>query len=121
VQHALDQRGDLLGRGGGKGAAPRRMPEQAACAVMQVARLPAPGPWLAFAGRSVDRHRPRAGRRQQHDPSPPDVVLRALAVGDHAFEPLPLARPEPDLNAFPHAPRPAALRDQENLQRRSSQ
>jgi hypothetical protein len=48
------------------------------------------------------------------------IPVRALAVRDHAFEPLPVARPEPDLNAFPHAPSLAGLRHQGTHQRRSN-
>jgi len=40
VQRALDHRGDLLGRGGGKGAAARGIPEQDVGAVPYLARLP---------------------------------------------------------------------------------
>lgn len=118
MQRALDHRSDLFGRDSGESTAAWGIPEQALGAVLHVARLPAPDRRLAFARSRPDRHRPCAVRSHQHDTRTPDMVLRALAVGNHLFEPLPLARPEPDLNTFPHAYRFAHPRQHGNhLQR----
>jgi hypothetical protein len=109
VQGALDGGGHLLGRGGGRGggegAASGWIAEQPGCAALHVARLPAPDGRLAFPRGGTDRRCARAVRGHQHDPRPPDMVLPALANCDHTFQPLPVARAEPNLNAFPHAPR----------------
>jgi hypothetical protein len=59
----------------------------------------------AFEGCRAGRHRARAVRRQQLDPRTPNLVLRALAVADRVFEPVPVAGPRTDLDSSPHTPK----------------
>jgi hypothetical protein len=82
-----------------------RLVQQTLDAFGHKARLPAPDCRLAFAGLPLDRHRPDPRSAQQHDPSPPHVLLRAIPRADHGLQPFPIARPKPDFNAFPHPAR----------------
>ncbi len=84
---------------------PRGLVQQAVDALGQNARLPAPDRRLALAGLPLDRHRADPIGAQQHDPSPPHMLLRAVARSDYGFQPFPVARTKPDLNAFPHPAR----------------
>jgi hypothetical protein len=84
--------------------------QQAVDAFGHEARLPAPDRRLAFAGLPLDRHRAYPFGAQQHNPRSPDMLLRAVPRADHRFQPLPVARTKPDLNAFPHPARLAYLR-----------
>ena len=48
---------------------------------LQVARLPAPDAGLGLAGLAHDRDGTPPIGEQQHDPRPPDMLLRAVPVG----------------------------------------
>ena len=100
----------------GLAPATRRILEQTVETGAHVSLLPAPDRRLALARRRADRHRAVAVRRQQHDPRTPRVLLRAHPIGHHPFQPFPIPRPKPDLNALPHPPRFAHLGQQGILQ-----
>jgi len=66
------------------------------------ARLPAPDRRFAFAGPPLDLHRADAVSTQQHDPSPPHMLLWTIARSNNGFEPVAITRPETDLNTRSH-------------------
>jgi hypothetical protein len=66
------------------------------------ARLPAPDRRLAFAGSSLDPHRADTVSTQQHDPSPPHMLLWTIPRSNNGFEALAITRPETDLNTSSH-------------------
>jgi hypothetical protein len=102
LDHRRRQR-RLAGRAGG-------LMQQPVDALGHEARLPAPDRRFAFAGLPLDRHRADPGGTQQHDPSPPHMLLRTVPRPDHGFQPLTVARPKPDLDAFSHPARLACPR-----------
>jgi hypothetical protein len=57
---------------------------------------------LALAGLALDRHGAETIAAQQHDLSPPHMLLRAIPRSDHGCQPLTVARTKPDFNAFSH-------------------
>jgi hypothetical protein len=59
--------------------------QQAVDALGHKARLPAPDRRLAFAGLPLDRHRADPTGAQQHNPSPPHMLLRTVPRTDHGF------------------------------------
>jgi hypothetical protein len=63
-----------------------------------------------FGGLPLDRHRPDPIRAQQHNPSPPHMLLRTVPRSDHSLQPLPVARAKPDFDTFSHPTRLAYLR-----------
>ncbi len=87
----------------GLAPAARRVLEQAVEPRRHIASLPASDRWLALARRRPDRHRAVAFRRYQNNPRTPSVLLWAHAIGNDPFQPRPIPRRKPDLNAFPHA------------------
>src|SRR5205814_2364394 len=84
----------------------RRLVQQAVNPFGHEARLPAPDRRLAFAGLPLDGHRANPSGAQQHDPRPPYMLLRTVPRADHRFQPFPIARTNPDLDAFSHPARP---------------
>ena len=56
-------------------------------------------------GLPLDRHCADPLGAQQHNPSPPHMLLRTVPRPDHGFQPFPVARTKPDLDAFPHPAR----------------
>jgi hypothetical protein len=81
-----------------------RLAAGACCVVQQSidafghkAFLPTPDRRLAFAGPLLDRHRANPIGAQQYNPSPPHVLLRAIARTDHILQPFPIRRDEAGL------------------------
>ncbi len=56
-------------------------------------RLPTLDRRLAFTGLPPDRHRADPIGAQQHNPSPPNMLLRAVPRADHGFQPVPVGLP----------------------------
>ena len=67
--------------------------------------LPAPGRYLAHPGLSHDLHRAVTSSRQQHDPRPPDVLLRAVPIGHHRLETDSVGGTHFDDDPFAHPPK----------------
>src|SRR6201993_5386715 len=64
--------------------------------------LPTPDRRLALAGLTLDRHGAEPISAQQHDLSPPHMLLPAIPRSDHRCQPFAVARTKPDFNAFSH-------------------
>src|SRR5271166_5119286 len=76
--------------------------------------LPTPDRRLTLARLSLDRHRANPVGAQQHDPSPPDMLLWAVSRPDHGLQPLAVARAKPDLYTSFHSARLAQTQAQRN-------
>jgi hypothetical protein len=64
--------------------------------------LPAPDARLGHAGLAHDRRRAAALRRRQDDPRPPDMLLRAVAIRYHPFQPVTVGSGNLDLDPLAH-------------------
>ena len=67
------------------------------------ALLPAPDHGLALANRAHDGRGALAIRRQQNNPRPPNVLLRAAAIPDDRLQALPIGRRNLDGDPLAHA------------------
>lgn len=67
---------------------PGLVAQQAVHALLCKPFLPAPDRRLALGGGVHDRHRAQPSGGGQHDPGPPDMLLRAVAVCHDGFEPI---------------------------------
>jgi hypothetical protein len=79
---------------------PRRVVQQPIDPRGHEPRLPAPDRRLALAGLALDRHGAEPIATQQHYPSPPHMLLRAIPRSDHGCQPFAVARTKPDLIPF---------------------
>ena len=68
--------------------------------------LPAPDRDLARARPPHDLHGAVTIGGQQHDPRPPDMLLRAVAIGHHRLQTSPVGGVNFDDDPFAHAPKP---------------
>ena len=66
--------------------------------------LPAPDAGLGLADLAHDRVRADPIRAQQHDPRPPHVLLRRVAVFDQSMKPIKVGGRDGNGNAGSHAP-----------------
>jgi hypothetical protein len=82
----------------------RLVPQQPVDALLHEALLPAPDGRLGNTGLSHDLSRAAAFGRQQHDPSPPRVLLRAVAIGRNGRKPLAFGGGDVDDDTGAHAP-----------------
>jgi len=101
------QRKDALGDGGiepGDARGPRLITQKAVDAFGGEPLLPAPDAGLGLAGLAHDRVRAHALRAEQHDPPPPNVLLRRVAVADQIAEPIQVGRGDGKRDAGSHAP-----------------
>src|SRR4051794_25173899 len=111
-------RHDLLDRGWGQGrlaAGAGGVPPQAIHTRLHKAALPTPDRRFGFAGTALDLHRANPLGAQQHDPRPPDMLLRAVPRRDNSLKPLALFRNKVDLDASSHSCSFAPARDERNL------
>ena len=67
------------------------------------ALLPAPDHGLALSDRAHDRHGAEPVAAQQHDPRPPHVFLRAVAIPDDRLQAPPIRRRNLDADPLAHA------------------
>ena len=67
------------------------IPKEAVDAFLHKALLPAPDRRLRLAGRGPDRVRADAIGAHEHDPRPPNIFLRRVAIGDDALQPTAMA------------------------------
>ena len=84
------QRDDALGRLGAQGLdarGTRLVAEQSVESLLDEAFLPAPNTGLGLASSPPNLIRADAIGGQQHDPRPPNVLLRRVAVLNQGFEP----------------------------------
>src|SRR6516162_8068845 len=84
--------------------APRLVAQKALEAFRRETLLPAPHASLGLAGLAHDRVRAGAFGAQQHDPRPPDVLLRSVAIFDQILKPPPVGESDREGNAGSHAP-----------------
>jgi len=110
----LDYTLDDLRRQRGFAGRPGGLVQQAVDTLGHEPSLPAPNRRLALAGLPLDRHRADSVGAEQHDPRPPNVLLRAIARPDHGLQPFPVAQSKPDLRAFLHPARLAYWRPRWN-------
>ena len=82
---------------------PGRVMQQAIDAFRHEASLPAPDRRLAFAGLPLNLHRADPLGTQQHNPSPPHMLLRTVSRSDNAIQPFAISRTKPDFNTCSHS------------------
>ncbi len=82
---------------------PRLVPQQTLDPRPHEPLLPAPHRNFACAGLAHDLVRAQAIHRQQHDPRSPDVLLRAVSIGDDRLQARPIGRAHLDCDPLAHA------------------
>ena len=100
LDHARDHRlvqGRLARR-------PRLVAQQAIDAGLHEPLLPAPDHRLALAGLPHDRGRAQPVGGQQHDPRPPDMLLRAVPIGDDRGQSRAILGPNVNDDPLAHPP-----------------
>jgi len=102
------QRHELLGdrqrqRQGGNARQPRLIAQQTADVGLHEPRLPAPSSGLGHARQPNDGRRAMSGGGQQHHAGAPNVLLRAVTVGEHCEQPLTISKPDVDGDPSTHA------------------